>query len=592
MEWPNSFASSIQNIVISNAQVNMSGVYTVTVTNLIGCSATASTTASVTSCNCVQPIVQLGKTNVSCNGGSDGTITTTINNVAGPFTYLWSNGMTVQNPTGLPIGIYTVTVTTTPNCTGTSSIVITQPTVLTASSTVTNTTCGTSNGSVVMNVSGGSPPYQYLWNTNPPQNTSVISSLTAGSYLCTVTDSKGCTKTLVSIVQTTGGSISNVTVTIKKPCYQDNNGKLTIKNITGGTAPYTYLWSTGAVSSSISNISNGTYTLTVTDAGNCSFVKVLNVVQWSQIKENLTVIDAGCNLCNGIAYVAPTGGKKPYRYSWNTVPLDLDSLATGLCAGAYTLTIRDTANCVKQVPVVVSDGRPQITAAITNVICNGGNTGAVNITVTSGVSPFSYLWSNGKTSKNNLNATAGIYTITVTSTGGCSNTKSSLVTEPAAIAISFDTTSTTAKAVPVGGVSPYAYLWSNGKTNAKILNLTVGTYTVTVTDASGCTKVASVTVNGPRFGEMDLIAIADLSVYPNPASEFLNIEFDALGINLAEISVYNEVGQMCISKSISTQHGTTQIRFETTSLASGIYELRIEFAGTVERRKIVVASNK
>lgn len=589
---PNSYSSSIQNIVISNAQVNMSGVYTVTVSNLIGCSATASTTATVTNCNCVPPVVQLGKTNVSCNGGSDGTITTTINNVAGPYSYLWSNGMTVQNPTGLPAGTYTVTVTTTPNCTGTASVNITQPAVLNASSTVTNTTCGASNGSVVMNVTGGTAPYQYLWNTNPPQNTSVISSLVAGSYLCTVTDAKGCTKTLVSIVQTTGGSISNVTVTTKKPCFQDNNGKLTIKNIVGGTAPYTYLWNTGAVTSSISSLSQGTYTLTVTDAGNCSFVKVINVVQWSQIKENLTVIDAGCNQCNGIAYVAPTGGKKPYRYSWNTVPQDLDSLTSGLCAGNYTLTIRDTANCVKIVPVAVSDGKPQVTAAITNVTCNGGNSGAVNITVTSGVSPYSYLWSNGKTSKNNLNAMAGTYTVTVTSTGGCSNTKSSVVAEPMAIAISFDTTATTAKALPNGGTSPYAYMWSNGKTNAKIVNLNAGTYTVTVTDANGCTQVASVSVNGPRIADMGFATISSMVVYPNPANTFINITFEAFESKEVHVSMYNHFGQLCLSKTFETQTGITQLQMETTQLTSGIYEIRVESAGAMEKQKVVIVQNK
>ncbi|MEO8150579.1 MAG: T9SS type A sorting domain-containing protein [Bacteroidia bacterium] len=590
---PNAYTSTLQNIIRSNADVTMAGTYTVTITNANGCSATATTTATIINCGCIPPIVLMGKTDVSCFGGSNGTSSTTVNNVGGPFTYLWNNGATTKDVTGLAAGTYTVTVSTSISCSSTATVTIAQPTVIVLNPVSTNSNCSNANGSVQMNVSGGTPAYSFLWNTVPAQSTSVISSMLPGTYTCTVTDANGCTKTKSATIINVGSAITGLTITNKRPCFGLTNGKLTLKTITGGTAPYTYLWNTGNTTTSISNLAPATYTITVTDANGCSFVKATFVQQRSEIICHTTVTNATCGFCNGQVVAAPTGGVRPYRYSWNTVPVSTDSVVTGLCAGIYTLTITDTANCKTTCTVTVLDGSPVVTIdTITNVLCNGNNTGSVKILVSGGVSPYTYLWSNGKTVKNNLNVTAGTYTVTVTGSNSCTKTLSAIVTQPAALGITFTTTTTSATCNPTGGKTPYSYLWNNGKTTKTISNLTAGnTYTVTVTDANLCTKTTSLLFTGLRVGSVSTedVMIDNINLYPNPTDGIFNLSFTS-SIESAEVcyEIRDALGRIVIQKKVKALSGLNQQIFNIENLYDGVYELRILSGSYVSEQRIIL----
>nr|MBK9650241.1 T9SS type A sorting domain-containing protein [Bacteroidota bacterium] len=590
---PNAYSSTLQNIVRGNASLQMAGTYTVTVTNNVGCSKTATTVASIINCNCIPAIVQTGKTNVSCFGGTNGTATTTITNVAGPFTYLWSNGQTTANASGLVAGTYTVTVTTTPNCTGTASVTITQPPVIALAAIVTSATCGNANGSIQMQTVGGTPPYSFSWNTVPIQTTSVISSLLPGNFTCIVTDANGCTKSKAGIVVNVGNPITAAGVSVKRPCYQINNGKVTVNSVTGGLAPYKYLWSNGTTLNSISNLAPGIYTVTITDSLGCSYVVAKTVTQRSQINANIAITNPGCGLCNGIAAATVTGGLKPYTYSWNTTPVQTDSAAVNLCAGVYTLTVKDSAKCTRTFTVTLASAGPVITLlSQTNVLCNGGANGAINMNnPTGGTAPYTYTWSNGKTTKNVTGLAAGTYTLTVTSANGCTGTFSTTITQPAKLAVSISVKSAISlSADQSGGVSPYTFLWSTGTTNKVAGNLLSGqTYTVTVTDANGCTVTGSKVMPAPREIEsFENDGSTIFGLFPNPASNNFTIEFYNAADQKAGLEMKDAYGKNVLTRVFYISENNQSANVDVSHLAPGIYQVWLRYDDINICKKIII----
>ncbi|MFZ4634166.1 MAG: SprB repeat-containing protein, partial [Saprospiraceae bacterium] len=247
----------------SNISGLAAGTYTVTVTDATNSTATASATVS-------QPSVlspNSSGVNISCFGGANGAVNTSASGGSPPYTYLWTNGQTTSNISGLTSGSYTVTVTDSKSCTKTSTTILTQPTLLVANMSGVNISCfGGANGTATASVSGGSAPYTYLWNNG--QTSASLTGLGTGTYSVTVTDSKSCTKTgsvtitqpTLLVVNTSGTNVS---------CFGGTNGTATA-NVSGGSAPYTYLWNNGQSSASLTGLAAGTYNVTVTDANNCT----------------------------------------------------------------------------------------------------------------------------------------------------------------------------------------------------------------------------------------------------------------------------------------------------------------------------------
>ena len=185
------------------------GTYTVTVTDNNGCQSTA----TVTLTNPPAMTAPITSTNVTCNGGNNGSATVNPTGSTGPYTYLWSNGQTTQTATGLIAGTYTVTVTSAVGCTVTNTVTITQPTPITVTTTTVSATCSLLNGSATANPSGGVGPYTYSWNTIPVQTTQTATGLGAGTYTVTVTGAGGCTATATATVSTTGSISATATGT-------------------------------------------------------------------------------------------------------------------------------------------------------------------------------------------------------------------------------------------------------------------------------------------------------------------------------------------------------------------------------------------
>ncbi|MDX2280653.1 MAG: SdrD B-like domain-containing protein, partial [Saprospiraceae bacterium] len=477
----------------------VSTVYTVTVTDANAC------TKAVSILLTQPPQIALSTTvtNVSCFNGNNGAVTLSASGGTGILSYLWSNGATSQNLTNVVAGTYTVTVTDANSCTKTTSATVTQPTALVVNTTATNVSCnGGNNGTVTLTVSGGTPGYTYLWSNGA--TTQNINTLTAATYTVTVTDANNCTKTSVATV-TEPAALAITKTQVNVLCFSGNNGSIDI-NVTGGVAPYTYVWSTTATTQDVSNLIAGTYTVTVTDANNCTKTTAATITEPTLLVLSAVPTPTLCNGANnGAIDLSVSGGTPAYTYLWTTGATTQD--VTGLAAGTYTVTVTDANNCTKTISaIVIQPTTVVLSATTTPVSCFGGSNGTVDLSVSGGTTPYTYVWSNGATTQDLNSLVANTYTVTVTDANGCIKTTTATVTQPTDISLSTIVTNVSCfggsnGAIDLnvsGGTPGYTYVWSTGATTQDVANLVAGSYTVTVKDANNCTKTISATITQPN----------------------------------------------------------------------------------------------
>ena len=508
------------------------GTYSVVVNDangsLGGCTANSSVTIT-------QPAAALSlattQVNVLCFGGPTGSIDLTPSGGTAPYTYAWSNGAITQDLSGLVAGTYSVNVTDANGlvggCAATTSVTITQPAAaVSLATTQTNILCnGGNTGAINLTVAGGTLPYTYSWSNGAIIEN--LSALTAGTYTVNVNDANGIA----------GGCASVASVTITQPLApltlitsQVNvlcNGGLTGSiNLTpsGGTAPYTYSWSNGAITQDLTGIAAGTYTVIVNDAnggtGGCAATTTVTITQpAAALSVSATQTNVLCfGGTTGAIDLTPAGGTAPYTYSWSNGAVTQD--LTGIVAGTYTVNVNDAnglvAGCAASTTVTITQPAAAVSLATTqtNILCNGGNTGAINLTVAGGTMPYSFAWSNGAVTIDLTSLTAGTYTVIVTdangSTGGCTATTSVTITQPLApLTLNFIQTNVLCNGgltgainlTPSGGTAPYTYSWSNGAITEDLAGIAAGAYTVIVNDANGgsggCAATTTVTITQP-----------------------------------------------------------------------------------------------
>lgn len=289
-------------------------------------------------------------------------------------------------------------------------------------------------------------------------------------------------------------------------CFGDSTGTATISATGVGL---TYTWTPyGANSATVSNLIAGTYTVVVADACANADTVTVNISQNPYLDTiNVVAINPLCSGdANGSISIAATGGVSPYTYSWSTTATT--SSINGLTAGTYTYTITDAAGCTRS-DFVTLVNPPVLTSTITatNATCFGSATGSAQIITAGGNSNCTYVWSNNATTATISGLTAGIYNCVATDVNGCSVTGSVTVTQPAQLVLSINSslnpTSCSVNDGSVdlganGGTAGYTYLWSNGATTEDISGLGGGFYSVTVTDANGCTASAATTLAAPN----------------------------------------------------------------------------------------------
>ncbi len=458
---------------------------------------------------------------ITCKGASTGSISLTVSGGNYPYSYLWNTGDTTANLSQLSAGVYSVTVTDRKNCSKNTSFTLTEPATFPTVNTisVTDVSCfGGNNGNITVNASGGSGnlSYQYFDQNGflLSFNGNTASNLNAGNYTIIISDSNGCSTDTNIVISEPNTPLSFTYSKNNVNCYGDATGSITVYPA-GGTSPYTYTWNTGATTQNLSNLIAGTYTLTLTDANNCTFTDSIIITQ----PENpLSVSDTIISnvLCygqnTGFINTTVSGGTLPYQIAWNTgeTTRDIDSLT----AGNYTITITDSLNCILSETYTITEPAAPLSVSgnITHVNCFGDSTGAIYALAQGGTPGYSYQWatqdsviiSNYTPALNNL--TAGNYTLLVTDSNGCSTQSNFTVSQPAQALNSnfsvdsvkcFGNTDGNIYTVTTGGNGGYQYNWSNGSTSSDLQNIASGWYSVIITDTKGCSFTDSVFVGQP-----------------------------------------------------------------------------------------------
>ena len=301
---------------------------------------------------------------------------------------------------------------------------------------------GESNGAIFLQLSGGSPPYNFVWSNGA--TTQDLIGITAGSYSVTISDTSLCSIQLTNVIINEPSMLSVLLDTLaQNTCFGDTAGYIGLA-VAGSVSPYFYQWSTGATTDFIDSLASGFYAVTVSDSQGC--LVLLDSISIDTITEVQPIINAisniTCNLSNdGSIDIGVTGGIGGYTYQWSNgaTTQDLSSLATGV----YSLTILD-ANLCESIIGPISITQPDsliVLDSVVHVTCFGDQDGEILLQVTGGTSPYSFLWSNGATTQQIQNLFSGVYAVTVTDSLGCSTTLTSMqVTQPSLLLVQTDTT--------------------------------------------------------------------------------------------------------------------------------------------------------
>lgn len=528
--WSPTTGLSSATVANPTANPTVTTTYTLTVTSSAGCTNSASVTVFVVSLS-----VTTSSVDATCFGACNGSASTTVSGGNSPYNYSWSSGgQTTANISGLCAGSYTVTVTDANSCTATSSTVVSQPTQLTAITGSSSASCfNACDGTTTVTASGGVPPYNFMWSDPMMQQTSTAISLCAGTYTVTITDANACTATATATV-TQPSTLSLSPSVTPVSCNGGNDGTASVTP-SGGTTPYSYIWSTGATTQNISTLTAGSYSVTVTDANNCTQSATVSVGQPAALNATPSMTQSCISGCNGNVAVSVTGGTAPYAYLWQPVGAST-AMVNSLCPGNYTVTVTDMSGCVTSATVTLTSfpSMNPVATATPDTICAGGTS---QLTVTASGS-VTYTWapSTALSATNIANpiatpTTSTTYSVTVTDANGCAETASATVTVNPAPSVT--TTSTfatcagsdgTAAATVSGGTAPYTYSWfPAGGTNATATGLSAGSYTIIVTDSNSCAG------NG-------FVAVYDScgAVWPGDADENLVVDNnDVLAIGFA-----------------------------------------------------------
>jgi gliding motility-associated-like protein len=499
------------------------GTYCVTVTDANGCD----TVYCVTLTGPTPLGVTISNTSIACDTACTNTVTANPSGGTAPYTYQWtSSSNPVQCPTcqmndSVCVATYTVLVTDVNGCTATASVTLNpSATSLTVTLTASNyngwsVSCnGACDGSLTATVIGGNPPYTYTWSTAACGNSPNCNNLCAGTYTVTVTDVNGCSGT-ASYIITEPPLLTVSASAIPGPCNGDCLGQV-IATPGGGTAPYTFVWSSGCLTASCDSLCPNVYTVTVTDANGCTATASVTLTE-----PPLLVIDSislstfnGWNVhcngdCDGYATVYASGGTLPYQYLWSSGPLDTLQTDSNLCAGIYCVTVTDANGCTATAcDTLFEPPALSVSAVVVNDSCFNLCHGAINVTVSGGTPSYNYDWSDipGASDPEDRDTLCdGTYTLTITDLNGCDTTLSFTITEPPLLTVTgtvvidscYHECQGEINITVTGGTTAYSFLWSNGSTTEDQDSLCAGVYTVTVTDAMGCTAILTDTVNEP-----------------------------------------------------------------------------------------------
>ena len=502
-------------------------------------------------------------TNISCFGGNNGTINITPAGGNGGYTYLWSNGSSIQNQSNLTAGMYSVTVTDNKSCTGNQNITLTQPGQLTTTiSNATNIGCfGGNTGSITVNTTGGTTDYEYSINNGTNwQSTPTFANLTTNSYTILTRDENNCADTDNTTLTSPDDLVLTVDNITSTTCNQNNGGAEV--SATGGVSNYNFSWLNSGntqvgTGTSINNLTAGVYRLVVTDQNSCS--KQQNVTISSSNGPSVTVqtvTPASCsNTTDGTATINITQGQAPYTILWPNN--QTTATATNLSGGDYIVEVRDNTNCLALHTVTVPAPRPLTIHTITqkDPNCSGNSDGTLTVQAQGGNGSYLFNWNTGSTNSTITNLTAGTYTVTMSDNKNCQAIQQYTLVNPPLFIIDVGADEKICEGQTIAktlNVTNGVYNWTGpnnfASTQSQISISQPGIYAVTVTNEKGCEDTDSfeLTIDSDLLKadflmvseaySGDTIIVIDIS-WPIPTTT--NWEFDQNAVIIDESPDYS-----------------------------------------------------
>ena len=463
-----------------------------------------------------------------CFGQNNAQIAVFAHGGVGALIYQWNDPNQQTGPVaqGLIPGSYTVTVRDTNGCTVSQQAEAVQPLPLSLSVGAAPASCfGGANGQAWAVVEGGTPPYVYVWNG--VQQTDTISGLTAGVYLAAVTDANNCPQQSASVVVTQPTSaLGVVVVSLRRPCANESNGQIEALATGGAGEPYSYLWSDNQIGPLATDLPQGSYTVTVSDALGCTATVSASIAQLDTIVVNVAFVPPPCaGQAGGVAAVNKVSGGvgggilSNYNYAWSIPNVPNQESVEGLLGGVkYFVTVSDAQGCSGVDSVTLSEPPPiLIGLEKKDLSCFGANDGiaGVNFIQNAALPIVSYLWSGNQTTSQIVNLSEGFYSVTLTDSKGCTGSAGIEIVEAPPITLTLEATqilcygdsSARITATPVGGSPPYNFAWNNGAAMAAISGIGAGDYSVFVTDSKGCSAFAQRQITQPPPPDIQIAVV-------------------------------------------------------------------------------------
>ncbi len=549
--WTTTDGSLLSGATGLNPQVGAAGTYVLSVVNNNnGCTASASVIVTAAIPVSVDSAIS---TPVTCFGGQDGTATALASGGSGTLSYLWSDGQTSASAGTLAAGVYQLTVTDIDGCSDSLTVVIDQPAPLVSEVLVTSETAvGANDATAKASVSGGRPGYSFLWSTGATADS--IGGLSPGIYGLSVTDANGCITSSTFTINALNCSLSAVASATPALCAGNASGTASVE-VNNNNLPLTYIWSNGAATATVSGLSAGTYSVTVSDENNCQVVASVVVGEPAPLQMSLSTIATSCpESLDGQISALAAGGVPPYVFSW---PGGGNGL--GLGVGQYSVVLTDANGCSLLDSVVLGSQDlipPQILCPPSVTVCSGETVAYAAPTFTDNCSltgvqpallqglPSGSIFPTGETTQ--------LFEIADAS-GNVA--RCSFIVQVAApieivvVSVANDVDSSGLGNIQVtvsGGLGMLQYNWTrDGQPVAStedISNQPPGTYVLTVVDENGCNRQSAPIVIDNLVAVGELVPTQWLQVQPNPASQ--SVALQAKGSSLREVSLMDGNGRL------------------------------------------------
>ncbi len=571
------------------------GTFDVVVEDANGCQTTQTVTLNLTP---TPTITNVAVTDAAC-GNPTGAIDITATGGTGALQYSIDNGVTFQAGNtfnGLTANTYNIVVEDANGCQASTTETINNTASPTIGSVATvDPTCGNANGDITITATGGTGTLQYsIDNGVTFQTNNNFNGLIAGSFTVVVEDAVGCQATQIVTLTDPGAPVIGGVNTTNPSCG-NINGTIVI-TASGGSGGLQYSIDNGVTFQGANNFSGlgaGTYDIVVQDAIGCQVSTTVALVDaGSPSITSVASTDPSCGNNNGTISITATGGTGPYLYSIdNGVTFSVSSNFTGLTAGNYDVVVEDANGCQTTQTVTLNTTAP-LTVTIDNVVdilCYGDGNGIVNITVSGGAGPYTYDWSNDGTGdfddpEDLANGTPGVVSVVVADANGCAVLETATISGPSDLWATATPTSAafgndgSIDLMYGGGTPPYTFDWSNDGTGDNDdpddpTNLAGNTtYTVTVTDANGCTFTLDVFV-GSVVSITEMENPMGVNIYPNPNSGQFYVSFEDFDGDV-RIDVVDITGRL-VYQSYEIVHSDSKVGIDISDMASGAYSINV-----------------